>query len=50
MFDSLADRIREDERQEGTTNAQRVIRMVTVVAIAVVLFGGLYLGVQMLEG
>jgi hypothetical protein len=49
MFDSLADRIRQDE-QEGTTNVQRVIRMLTVVAIAVVLFGGLYLGVQMLEG
>jgi len=27
-----------------------VIRVLTVVAVAVILFGGLYLGVQMLEG
>jgi cell division protein FtsX len=50
MFDSLADQIRQDDIKEGTTNTRKVIRMVTVVAIAVVLFGGLYFGVQMLEG
>jgi Ni,Fe-hydrogenase I cytochrome b subunit len=49
MFDTLADRIRQDEF-EGTTKSQRIIRWVTVVAIAFVLFGGLYLGVQFLEG
>ena len=49
MFDSLADRIQNDE-MEGVTTTQRVIRVLTVVAVAVVLFGGLYLGVQMLEG
>lgn len=49
MFDSLADRIQKDEF-EGVTNTQRVIRILTVFAVAAVLFGGLYLGVQMLEG
>ena len=49
MFDTLADRIQKDE-MDGVTTTQRVIRMLTVVAVAVVLFGGLYLGVQMLEG
>jgi hypothetical protein len=49
MFDSLADRIHHDEL-EGVTTTQRVIRVLTVVAVAVVLFGGLYLGVQLLEG
>jgi hypothetical protein len=49
MFDSLADRIQKDEL-EGVTTTQRVIRVLTVVAVAAVLFGGLYLGVQLLEG
>jgi hypothetical protein len=49
MFDSLADRIKQDEK-EGTTTMQRVLKMLTVVAIAFLLFGGLYFGVQMLEG
>ena len=49
MFESLADRIHHDEL-EGVTTTQRVIRMLTVVAVAVVLFGGLYFGVQLLEG
>ena len=49
MFDSLADRIHHDE-MEGVTTTQRIVRMVMVVAVAVILFGGLYLGVQMLEG
>jgi hypothetical protein len=50
MFDSLADRIHQDDVKEGVTPTRRVIRMLTVVAISVLLFGGLYLGVQMLEG
>ena len=49
MFDSLADRIHKDEL-EGVTTTQRVIRVLTVVAVAVLLFGGLYFGVQFLEG
>ena len=50
MFESLADRIHHDDELEGVTKTRRVVRMLTVVAVAVVLFGGLYLGVQMLEG
>ena len=46
MFDSLADRIREDEQ---VTTAQRYIRWAAVLVIAVVLFGGLYYGVRFLE-
>ena len=48
MFDSLADRIREDE-QEGTTRNQRILRYGAVLLLTVVLFGGLYMGVQFLE-
>jgi hypothetical protein len=49
MFDTLADRIHKDE-MEGVTTTQRVVRVLTVFAVAILLFGGLYLGVQMLEG
>jgi hypothetical protein len=48
MFDSLADRIREDE-QQGTTRNQRILRLGAVILLSVVLFGGLYMGVQYLE-
>jgi hypothetical protein len=46
MFDSLADRIREDEQISAS---QRYIRWAAVVVIAFVLFGGLYLGVRFLD-
>jgi hypothetical protein len=46
MFDSLADRIREDEQM---TAAQRYLRWAAVLVIAVVLFGGLYFGVSFLQ-
>jgi hypothetical protein len=48
MFDSLADRIREDERKE-TNSAERYLRWAAVVVISVVLFGGLYWGVRLME-
>ena len=48
MFDSLADRIREDEHR-SVTNAERYFRWAAVAVISVVLFGGLYLGVRLLE-
>ena len=48
MFDSLADRIREDDRNE-VHNAERYIRWAAVLVISVVLFGGLYIGVRLLE-
>jgi len=49
MFDSLADQIRHDEEAE-TNNTQRAIKYLVVLIISVLLFGGLYFGVRMLEG
>ncbi len=47
MFDSLADQMKKDDK-ETTSNAQRVMLWVGVLAVAVVVFGGLYMGVRML--
>ena len=47
MFDSLADRIREDEHKDETST-KRAIRWVVTAVITVLLFGGLYYGVRML--
>jgi hypothetical protein len=46
MFDSLADRIREDEQM---TASQRYVRWAAVLVISVVLFGGLYFGVRFMQ-
>jgi hypothetical protein len=48
MFDSLADRMREDDHQQ-TNNTERIIRYVAVAVISVLLFGGLYYGVRLLQ-
>jgi hypothetical protein len=48
MFDSLADRIREDEHRE-VNSTERVIRWVLISVVSILLFGGLYYGVRMLE-
>ena len=48
MFDSLADRIREDDHQT-TTATERYLRYAFVLVIAIVLFGALYMGVKFLE-
>jgi len=48
MFDSLADRMKEDDHQE-INNTERVIRWLAVAVLSVLLFGGLYFGVRMLE-
>ena len=48
MFDSLADRIKADEHQE-VNNTERVIRWVAVAVLSILLFGGLYFGVRLLE-
>ena len=48
MFDTLADRIRADEHSE-VNRTERIVRMVAVVVISFVLFGGLYFGVKMIE-
>jgi len=48
MFDSLADRIRQDDHAE-VNNTERIIRYLIVLVVAVLLFGGLYYGVKMLD-
>ena len=48
MFDSLADRIREDDHKE-VNSTERIIRWVVVAVLSILLFGGLYFGVRMLE-
>ncbi len=47
MFDSLADRIKQDERVDG--QYARYLRWALVAVISSTLFGGLYLVVQKLE-
>ena len=47
MFDTLADRMRQD--QEELHGKERVVRYLTVLVVSVLLFGGLYFAVQMLE-
>lgn len=47
MFDSLADRIKQDEQQE-VNRTERLLRWAAVVIISVLVFGGLYFGVRML--
>jgi hypothetical protein len=49
MFDSLADRIKEDEHST-VNNTERMVRWIVVALVTILLFGGLYYGVRMLEG
>lgn len=48
MFDSLADRIREDERQQFN-RAARIVESVVVAAVSVVVFVGIYWGIHLLH-
>ena len=48
MFDSLADRIKQDEHAE-VNNTERIIRYLVILLVSVLLFGGLYYGVKMLD-
>jgi hypothetical protein len=48
MFESLADRMREDDHQEVKTS-ERIIKVLVIIVLSIVLFGGLYLGIRMLE-
>jgi hypothetical protein len=47
MFDSLADRIREDDHKE-VNSTERIVRWVVIAIASVVVFGGLYWGVRTL--
>jgi hypothetical protein len=48
MFDSLADRMKADDRESTNLN-QRVVQWLLVGVLSVVLFGGLYMGIRLLE-
>lgn len=47
MFDSLADQIRHDEREQGSSR-ERLMLWIVVGVVSVLVFGGLYAAVQML--
>jgi hypothetical protein len=49
MFESLADRIREDEHQQVKAS-ERAIRLLVAVALCVLMFAGLWFGIRMLQG
>lgn len=49
MFDSLDEQIRADARK-ATSSRERMLRWLLVALIAIVVFGGLYWGVMMMEG
>jgi len=48
MFDSLADRIRQDDNAE-VNKTERIVRYLVILVVSVLLFGGLYYGVKMLD-
>ena len=48
MFDNLDEQIANDEAKDST-QATRLIRYLVVAVVSVVLFGGLFLGVWLLE-
>jgi hypothetical protein len=45
MFDSLADQIRHDEKEQSNSR-DRTVRYILYAIIPVVVFGGLYLGLH----
>jgi hypothetical protein len=48
MFDSLADRMREDD-EKSVPKMERYLRWGAVALLSVLVFGGLYVGVRFLE-
>ncbi len=49
MFESLDEQIRLDEHK-SSSNTERVFRWALGVAIALIVFGGLYWGVHIMQG
>jgi hypothetical protein len=47
MFDSLADRMKEDQQKE-VNSTERALRLLAVAVISVLVFGGLYFVVRLL--
>lgn len=48
MFESLADQIRHDEREQ-VSRRERLVQWMAVSILSILVFGGLYLAIQMLE-
>ena len=48
MFDCLADQIRNDEHVQ-VSNTERYVRWFAVTVLSVVVFGGLYVAIQLLQ-
>ena len=48
MFDSLDDQMKRDEHA-ATTSGERMMRWAMVAVASILLFGGLYWGVHLLE-
>jgi hypothetical protein len=48
MFDSLDEQMKQDAAKE-TTKGEQTVKYVVVAALSVLLFGGLYYAVRMLE-
>jgi hypothetical protein len=48
MFDSLDDQIKQDDKA-STTPKERFLVWFSVAVLSVVIFGGLYLGMQFME-
>lgn len=49
MFDSLDEQIKADEHK-ASSNSERMMRWLLVVLVSIIVFGGLYLGVHLLQG
>jgi hypothetical protein len=49
MFDSLEDQIKADEHR-SVSNKERAVFWTVAVLITIALFGGIYAGVQYLQG
>ena len=49
MFESLDDQMKKDEAR-ATSSRDRVMKWALAAIVTVLVFGGLYLGVSMLEG
>ena len=48
MFESLADQIRHDLREQLSTR-ERLVLWIVIAVVSVLVFGGLYAAVQMLD-
>lgn len=48
MFDSLADQMKHDEQVQISAK-ERMLRLFAIAVLSVLVFGGLYYGVQMMQ-